>query len=368
MKRILPIAIVAVLIVAGVAISFSVGGGGGSETQRSTADHDAAADTAVSRARAEVDEFVTAGGDACNLSRGEPAGLLGPGYPSLEALINDVDVVIEGELTGTSLEEPRGRTAAARVFSTVVVSEALVGDLAMESFTLESGVRVVLRGDEVARVSNRGFDPCTSDRAVFFLRVTDAPDMFELAGFYTIEGTSLDASRSSALFDSGLSNASLKAQILEIAADQEQQNLPQGRLLCESYLGSEDFQDPFACPGDTYNPYEVYGLARLLSAGIESYDNDGQNVEGRGVPTDSVDLVSMLALFDAEFTLTAGRRPTGNLIKIIAETTTTGTPPVSVVLDYYPESGLIWIALSGATISAPDGLGEALERILQGSP
>jgi len=324
-------------------------------------------DEAVAKARRAAEDFVTSGGDPCSLVAAESPGHKTPRYQDIESLINDVDLIVEGDVGANSILMPRPNTAAARIRTELSVGQVLLGSTTTQTIVIETGARVIQNGGELLRVGNPSFDPCLVGHAVVFLDETEE-GVYWLAsqGFVTFSGDMTDGSRSSDLFAPDVKLDYLKADIQRIASDQQSRGVPKGRLVCDSWRDSESFQDPKACPGDSFNPYQAFGLARVLEVDIRKLGADNDVVAARGdVPLDTRALVDMLALLDQTVAVESADDLQGDVLTLKVITTTTGTQPYVAAFTYEVETGSIRV--NGGKFPAPEGFGAALNAILEGS-
>ncbi len=324
-------------------------------------------DEAVAKARRAAEDFVSSGGDPCSLVAAESPGHKTPRYQDMESLINDVDLIVEGDVGANSILMPRPNTAAARIRTEFSVGQVLLGSTTAQTIVIETGASVIQNGGELLRVGNPSFDPCFAGHAVVFLDETEE-GVYWLAsqGFVTFSGDMTDGSRSSDLFAPDVKLDDLKADIRRIASEQQARGVPKGRLICDSRRDSESFQDPKACPGDSFNPHAAFGLARVLEIDIQKLGADGQVIASRAdVPPDIPAVIAMLALLDRTVAVQPGDGPQGDVVFLKVITTTTGTLPYVAALTYDAATDSIWA--SGGWFPAPEGFGAALNAILEGS-
>lgn len=321
-------------------------------------------DKAIASGRSAVEEFVASGADPCSVESAGSTGIRSTTYESLAALVNDVDLIVEGDLGVSSVLEPPPNVDAARIRTEFNVREVLLGSTSAETITIGAGESVTRSGDRLVRRGRPHFDQCSGDHVLLFLN--EFAGIFGVAaqGFVTFGDDTVDTARSSDLFASSISADTLRADIRRMVSDQEARDLPKGRLVCDAKRDSDTSKDPMACPGDSFNPFQAFGLARLLEVDIQKL-GEHEVLAARGdLPTDTPSLLSMLALLDRTVSIEPADDPVGNVILLTVTTTTTGTPPSSVRFEYEAGTDSIWLNASGGRFPAPEGFGAALEALL----
>lgn len=190
---------------------------------------------------------------------------------------------------------------------------------------------------------NPSFDPCSVGHAVVFLDEAEE-GVYWLAsqGFVSFESGVSAPSLPNDLFKQGAAADSVTADIRRIVSDQQARGVPRGRVLCDSWRDSPSAQDPKACPGDSFNPYEAFGLARVLEVDIRKLNADRKVLAARGdVPPDTRVLVDMLASLNQTVAVESADDPQGDVVSLKVITTTTGTLPYVAALTYEAETDSI---------------------------
>ena len=137
--------------------------------------------TAGATSEDAIEEFVQSGGDPCSLPLGRLtvdtfSFLTDP--EDLDTLIDTSDLIVLGTPLGNALEPPTGN-GRARILTTVLVDETLVGAISEPQITLDSG-QSILRGlNELKRVDSTEAGLCTnSSQVVLFLNSTETENVF----------------------------------------------------------------------------------------------------------------------------------------------------------------------------------------------
>lgn len=326
-------------------------------------------DEADAAALESVQELVATRLSPCSIPTADPNGSQGRGYLDIPALVNDVDLIFEGEVVGANLAVPRPGTLASRVLVDVRPTRMLLGEAPSEVITLDAGGRVMKSGESFVRLEAL-IDFCSTNEAVLFVKRTADAGVYQVAaqGFVASNGEDVVTSGSDGLFSEFSNLADIRSEIAQAVEDQNAAGLAKGFLACEPRKSPQDFEGIPACPGELLHPYQDFGLARVLEAYIilsAPSDAPTSPVEIRLDPKGE-DFRRLLETLDTELLLASYSFVLEDVIRVGVVTTTTGSPPYSHLLLYSPGAGVIQLPGSGQFV-APEGFGAALNAILEGS-
>lgn len=223
----------------------------------------------------------------------------------MASLVNDVDLVVVGRPTQLTVKTPQPWASAGPILATLKVDETLAGVAPGEEITVVSGQRVVEGGPGLLRIGIADDGLCTAERMVLFLRRTPSSEQlynYPTQGWVRLRGETIGASYGIGevgLFGDYESAAAVIEDVQRIAQQQESQGIPKGRLRCEAMRPSADYLDPPACPGDTLNPYEAFGLGGEIAEAFVVPTDPGPSARSLGRTDLSPDDPRLLALIQA---------------------------------------------------------------------
>lgn len=98
-----------------------------------------------------MEDFIASGADPCSVVGVESPGHKTPRYQDIESLINNVDLIVEGEVGANSMLMPRPNTAAARIRTEFNVGQVLLGSTTAQTIVIETGAAVTQNAGELVR-------------------------------------------------------------------------------------------------------------------------------------------------------------------------------------------------------------------------
>ncbi len=357
----------AVMSLALVVLVVACGGSSGAPNL-SRVEEQALLEEAVTEAQGDLAAFVATGVNPCGLEVTELLAEYFFSYEDLPSLINDVDLIVEGRFGVSSMEPPEPGKIASRMPVEFEVDDVLLGDSPGPNIIVGAGGGVTMSRDQPRRYHVPWLDQCAIEHAILFFDGPAEEGVHNVVAHLAFVDERSEADPFRNLLEEGVPVQDVRTDILRMIEEQQAEGVPKGRLQCESRRNSSFYRDPLACPGDSFNPYEAYGLARPLEIDIRRMGADGQLLGARGdVPTDAPEAIALLATLDRTVLMESGDEPEGEIIELSVITTTTGTPPFDVSLRYEVATDWIWVSLSGGGFDAPEGFGGALEALLEAS-
>jgi hypothetical protein len=352
-----------------IAVLLAGCGGSDDAPELTAAEEQALLEEAIATADGDLATFVATGVNPCGLEITELLAEYSFGYEDLPSLVNDVDLIVDGTFGRSSMETPAPGTIAGNMPVEFDVDDVLLGDSPGGDIVVGAGAGVLMSRDQPRRYHAPWLDQCAIEQAILFF---DGPAEDGRHGVVAIipfaDGKS-EADPFRDLVGEGVALEDVKAEILSMIEDQQAAGLPKGRLLCDSRRISITYKDPRACPGDIFNPYEAYALARPLVIDIRLKQADGQPLDSqRDIPTGSPAALALLSALNLEVLMVAGEEPESDFIELSVITATTGVRPYDVQMDYDIKTDSIWVPVSGGTFPAPEGFREVLEALLSSPP
>ncbi len=314
-------------------------------------------------------DFAQSHGNPCDLDAAESSVDLFNRYRDLPSLVNDVDVVIVGEMGPSTSELPKPGTLASDVLTAVHVGDVLKGTVVGTDVQVDTGARVMRQAGASVRVSLAEIDPCSTGEAVLFLQRTAEASVYtlNLQGWASISAGRIKETPADGVLDAYSDSADLERTVSQLANNAEAQGLPRGRLVCESQRDSPDRIDPLVCPGDSFNPVQTFGLdggvAQILvvvtDPGPSSLAISQETLASADSRSDAILLsLNLVAeLVPSDQTPDDTIRVTLSLEHRLGERGT-------VQLDYSPSTGLIQIPQSGGQFEAPASFREAMQEFV----
>ena len=300
-----------------------------------------------------VVDFIAGGGDVCTLPLRPGGDLFLPPSP-LPARINHATLIVVGHPDSSLVEEPFPGTVA-RVLTAFEVDDVLKGGPPGPRILMESGLRLS-GGRDMRLDSTTMFDVCDSSPALLFLGELHTNLWFVLGWVSLSDGAIAGVSRvDEDVFLYYDDAEDLLAGVRETVAQHEADGVTRGRLICLEYLESRDgVIIPYACPGDSFNPYETLGLATAAAVVVSP----------RRLEAGSPQFDAIVNALDLEVAVVPGGPDPGDYIRIslvLHEATTGGA---HVPLDYSETAGTVRMGLFGGQFVAPPALQEAMTPFL----
>ena len=325
----------------------------------------ATADASDQSAVDTVQQFVDSGSSPCELPATDAAGhpWYQDQYSNLADLINDVDLVLVGQVTGWALEDVRIGTKASFIFAHVEIEEVLAGTVAGSSIDIDLGERVTAFGD-VLRRHGIELDSCASGRLLLFANRLHGSGFSIGAAWVSLDTPDLERSTIVGVFDgfdnAGALLAAVRASVEALAA----QDLPKGVLACQGKSSSQVFREPDGCPGDQLNLSQTFELSNVVEAkvtttdpGLSSFPVDAVTHEA-----DSPELAALLRALDFSVALEPLGPLPPDVIRVTLQVNVVGQAERSHRLVYSPLEGVI--RLTDSQFVAPPALVQAMTRYL----
>ena len=365
LRYVFPLLVVALVIASVLGAWQAISGEEGSEPESPVSDQGAreTAEASDQSAVNTVQQFVDSGSSPCKLAVAELLGhpAYQDQYSSLADLINDVDLVLVGHVTGWALEDVRRGTMASAIFAHVEIEEVLAGTVAGTAIDIDLGERVTAFGDDLKR-NHRQLDSCASGRLLLFAHRLHGSGFALGAGWVSLD--TLEASPIVGVFAGYADAGALLADVRKSVETLEAQGLPKGLLACQGKRLSEAFLAPVGCPGDRLDLSQTFELASVVGAGISTSDPGPGvlSVQSVTLEADSGQLAAILSALDFSAALEPLGPPPPDVISISLKVNVPGQAPREHEFLYSPVDGVV--RLTDSQFVAPPALVQAMTPFL----
>ena len=196
-------------------------------------------------------------------------------------------------------------------------------------------------------------DPCGPGRLLLLLNPTEQPGEFRVdrRGWARVEGGTIEVASRNELFQDYAGAEELLGAVRQIA--REQADLPRGLLLCQFERTSPGSLDPLVCPGDSFNPYQVFRLSSATAGGL-----------GRVEIQPAAQLSALLSSLDTEVRLEPIVAYASDAAVLNVLITDSAGANSTVSFSYVPSAGVVQLQQSGGQFAAPAEFQQAMEPFL----
>lgn len=369
-SRLFPAVIVGLVILAAVGVWQTLAGRGEAEPvfPDTPEERRAFLDETDQRARDLIQEFVDSNGDPCSLPATEFTALPVLWYRDVPALINDTDLIVLGQPVARTVQAPAPNTIVGDVLTSLDVMEVVKGGLSNTSLSASLGTGVGRGvGWSLARGLLFDLDPCSTLPMLLFLNQTKDEGVYSITyqSWLSIDQDTIQAGELNRLFDDYADSQTLIAAIKDIVLSQEAQRLPKGLLKCEGTRLSERWIAQAVCPGDFFNPYQVFQLDSAIRGHVITSDPSRRlGVVGDVELEAGTELSDLLRTLDVD----TASAPLGLVTDDRISVGVTFARPVNdrftANFDYSPSTGMIQMRPFGGQFPAPPAFQRAMERFL----